>query len=92
MAASLVTLDPGGAGGPHHASSFGRAIPIYRGTIDRMLIGEPDSVLIVEFHGHDAALLRKLAELDAMMGDPAIRPGGARHRRGAGGRAEDRCR
>ena len=35
-----------------------------------MLIGEPDSLLIVEFHGHeDAPLLAKLAELDTMMAD-----------------------
>jgi Fe-S oxidoreductase len=33
-------------------------------------IGEPDSLLIVEFHGQeDAPLLAKLAELEAMMGD-----------------------
>ena len=30
---------------------LGRGIPIFRATIDRMLIGEPDSLLIVEFHG-----------------------------------------
>ncbi len=36
---------------------LGRGIPIYRATIDRMLIGEPDSLLIVEFHGHEDALL-----------------------------------
>jgi FAD/FMN-containing dehydrogenase/Fe-S oxidoreductase len=49
---------------------LGRGIPIYRKTIDRMLIGEPDSLLIVEFHGHaDAPLLGKLAELEALMGD-----------------------
>ncbi len=73
MAASqhLVTLDPEAVELVDRTMiELGRAIPIYRGTIDRMLIGEPDSVLIVEFHGHeDAALLRKLAELDAMMGD-----------------------
>jgi FAD/FMN-containing dehydrogenase/Fe-S oxidoreductase len=49
---------------------LGRGIPIYRRTIDSMLIGEPDSLLIVEFHGHDdAALLAKLADLEALMGD-----------------------
>ncbi|HVY17800.1 MAG TPA: FAD-linked oxidase C-terminal domain-containing protein [Rhodopila sp.] len=49
---------------------LGRQIAIYRATIDAMLIGEPDSVLIVEFHGHeDAPLLAKLNELDALMGD-----------------------
>jgi FAD/FMN-containing dehydrogenase/Fe-S oxidoreductase len=49
---------------------LGRSIPIYRATIDQMLIGEPDSLLIVEFHGHDdAALLAKLDDLDTLMGD-----------------------
>ena len=49
---------------------LGRGIPIYRRTIDRMLIGEPDSLLLVEFHGHeDGPLLAKLAELEALMGD-----------------------
>src|SRR6201996_5972092 len=49
---------------------LGRGIPIYRGTIDQMLIGEPDSLLIVEFHGHeDGPLLAKLAELETLMGD-----------------------
>ncbi len=37
---------------------LGRAIPIYRGTIDRMVLGEPQSLLIVEFHGEaDGPLL-----------------------------------
>lgn len=49
---------------------LGRAIPIYRDTIDRMLIGEPDSLLIVEFHGHDdQPLLAKLNDLESLMGD-----------------------
>ncbi|HUN40127.1 MAG TPA: FAD-linked oxidase C-terminal domain-containing protein [Acetobacteraceae bacterium] len=49
---------------------LGRGIPIYRATIDAMLLGEPDSLLIVEFHGfEDAPLLAKLAELEALMGD-----------------------
>jgi FAD/FMN-containing dehydrogenase/Fe-S oxidoreductase len=49
---------------------LGRGIPIYRTTIDQMLLGEPDSLLIVEFHGHeDAPLLAKLAELETLMGD-----------------------
>ncbi len=49
---------------------LGRGIPIYRGTIDRMLIGEPDSLLIVEFHGHEEApLAGKLGELEELMGD-----------------------
>jgi FAD/FMN-containing dehydrogenase/Fe-S oxidoreductase len=49
---------------------LGRGIPIYRATIEQMLLGEPDSLLIVEFHGHeDGPLLAKLAELEALMGD-----------------------
>jgi FAD/FMN-containing dehydrogenase/Fe-S oxidoreductase len=49
---------------------LGRSIPIYRATIDSMLIGEPDSLLIVEFHGQDdAALMRSLERLEEMMGD-----------------------
>ena len=49
---------------------LGRAIPIFRATIDRMVQGQPDSLLIVEFHGHeDAPLLAKLAELDEAMAD-----------------------
>jgi FAD/FMN-containing dehydrogenase/Fe-S oxidoreductase len=62
---------------------LGRSIPIYRSTIDDMLIGEPDSVLIVEFHGDDdgklRAKLRELEELMADLGHPdvirAIEPG-----------------
>jgi FAD/FMN-containing dehydrogenase/Fe-S oxidoreductase len=49
---------------------LGRGIPIYRNTIDAMLIGEPDSLLIVEFHGHDdGPLMAKLVELETLMGD-----------------------
>ena len=49
---------------------LGRGIEIYRKTIDRMVLGEPDSLLIVEFHGDDeGVLLGKLAELDAAMAD-----------------------
>ena len=49
---------------------LGRGIPIYRATIDQMLLGEPDSLLIVEFHGHaDAPLMAKLADLEALMAD-----------------------
>lgn len=49
---------------------LGRSIPIFRATIDKMLIGQPDSLLIVEFHGHqDAPLLAKMADLEALMGD-----------------------
>jgi FAD/FMN-containing dehydrogenase/Fe-S oxidoreductase len=49
---------------------LGRSIPIYRATIDQMVIGEPDSILIVEFHGDaDAPLLARLNDLDALMSD-----------------------
>ncbi len=49
---------------------LGRGIPMFTATIDRMLIGEPDSVLIVEFHGHeDAPLAAKLDDLEELMGD-----------------------
>ena len=49
---------------------LGRSIAIYRDTIGQMLIGEPDSVLIVEFHGDDdAKLARKLDDLDEVMGE-----------------------
>ncbi len=49
---------------------LGRSIPIYRATIDRMVQGAPDSLLIVEFHGDaDEPLRAKLAELDEAMAD-----------------------
>jgi FAD/FMN-containing dehydrogenase/Fe-S oxidoreductase len=49
---------------------LGRGIPIFRATIDRMLIGEPDSLLIVEFHGdEDVPLVTKLDQLEELMGD-----------------------
>jgi len=49
---------------------LGRSIPIYRRTIEQMIIGEPDSVLIVEFHGDsDSALLGELDRLEEAMGD-----------------------
>ncbi len=49
---------------------LGRSIPIFRATIDNMLIGEPDSLLIVEFHGYeDAPLYANLAELEVLMAD-----------------------
>ncbi len=62
---------------------LGRSIPIYRTTIDHMLMGEPDSLLIVEFHGDEdgklRAKLRELEELMADLGHPdvvrAIEPG-----------------
>ncbi len=50
--------------------TLGRAIPFYRPTIEQMLIGEPESLLLVEFHGdEDAALARKLDLLAGAMAD-----------------------
>ncbi len=73
MAASqhLVTLDPEAVELVDRTMiDLGRSIPIYRATIDRMVKGEPDSLLIVEFHGHeDAPLLAALDRLDEMMAD-----------------------
>ena len=67
----LVTLDPEAVELVDRTMiELGRSIPIYRATIDRMLIGEPDSVLIVEFHGHeDAPLLAALDRLEQAMAD-----------------------
>ena len=67
----LVTLDPEAVELVDRTMiDLGRSIPIYRATIDQIVKGEPDSLLIVEFHGHeDAPLLAKLTELDAMMAD-----------------------
>ena len=49
---------------------LGRGIPIYRATIDDMLIGEPGSLLLVEFHGDNVAwLASRLAALDEAMSD-----------------------
>ena len=49
---------------------LGRGIPIFRNTIDRMVIGEPQSLLIVEFHGmEDQPLFAQLARLETLMGD-----------------------
>ncbi len=73
MAASqhLVRLDPEAVELVDRTMiDLGRQIPIFRATIDRMVKGEPDSLLIVEFHGHeDAPLLRQLDQLDEMMAD-----------------------
>jgi FAD/FMN-containing dehydrogenase/Fe-S oxidoreductase len=67
----IVTLDPEAVELVDRTMiDLGRGIPIYRKTIDDMLIGEPDSLLIVEFHGHDdGPLRRKLGELETMMAD-----------------------
>src|SRR4029077_18071526 len=48
---------------------LGLGIPIFRKTIDRMVIGEPESLLIVEFHGvDDQPLLVQLAQLERLWG------------------------
>ena len=67
----LVTLDPEAVELVDRTMiDLGRSIPIYRNTIDRIVIGEPDSLLIVEFHGQaDAPLLAQLERLEEMMGD-----------------------
>ncbi len=67
----LVTLDPEAVELVDRTMiELGRSIPIYRATIERMLIGEPDSLLIVEFHGQeDAPLLAALGRLEEMMAD-----------------------
>ena len=81
----LVTLDPEAVELVDRTMiDLGRSIPIYRATIDQMLIGEPDSLLIVEFHGDDDAKLRRqLAALDEMMGDLGL-PGQVVHATDAG--------
>ena len=38
--------------------ALGLSIPIYRPTIERMLIGQPGSLLLVEFHGEEDAAAR----------------------------------
>ena len=67
----LVTLDPEAVELVDRTMiDLGRGIEIYRATIDRMLIGEPMSLLLVEFHGDDdGALLARLDALDELMGD-----------------------
>jgi FAD/FMN-containing dehydrogenase/Fe-S oxidoreductase len=67
----LVTLDPEAVELVDRTMiDLGRGIPIYRATIEQMLIGEPDSLLIVEFHGDaDAPLFRQLDRLSTMMAD-----------------------
>ncbi|MBV8455658.1 MAG: FAD-binding protein [Acetobacteraceae bacterium] len=67
----IVTLDPEAVELVDRTMiDLGRAIPIYRATIDRMLIGEPDSLLLVEFHGHDDVPLKtKLHDLETLVAD-----------------------
>jgi FAD/FMN-containing dehydrogenase/Fe-S oxidoreductase len=67
----LVTLDPEAIELVDRTMiDLGRGIAIYRETIDAMLIGEPESLLIVEFHGfEDAPLHAQLDRLVEMMSD-----------------------
>ncbi|MBK1661339.1 FAD-binding and (Fe-S)-binding domain-containing protein [Paracraurococcus ruber] len=67
----LVTLDPEAVELVDRTMiDLGRSIPIYRATIDAIVRGEPDSLLIVEFHGQeDAPLARSLDRLEEMMAD-----------------------
>lgn len=67
----LVTLDPEAVELVDRTMiDLGRSIPMYRATIDQMVIGEPDSLLIVEFHGEeDGPLLQGLDRLEEMMAD-----------------------
>ena len=47
-----------------------RTNPAYRPVIERALTGEPEAILLVEFLGDDStAVLRKLDDLDALLGD-----------------------
>ena len=47
-----------------------RHIPAFAPTIERAVRGEPDALLLVEFSGEDhAELLRRLNQLDALLGD-----------------------
>lgn len=44
--------------------------PVFRPTMESALIGRPEAILLVEFSGEDkAALVRKLKDLVALMGD-----------------------
>ena len=55
---------------------LGLEIPLFRPTIERMVIGRPDSLLLVEFHGdEDGPLLARLAALEEAMADLG-HPGG----------------
>jgi FAD/FMN-containing dehydrogenase/Fe-S oxidoreductase len=65
----LVTLDPVAVELVDRTMlDLSRKIPLFQPTIEKFVRGEPDALLLVEFMGDDrAALLRKLAELEAMM-------------------------
>ena len=67
----IVTLDPEAVELVDRTMiDLGRAIPIYRATIDRMVKAGADSLLIVEFHGEfDRPLVEKINELKELMSD-----------------------
>ncbi len=67
----LVALDPDAVELVDRTMiDLGRQIPIYRATIDRIVRGSPDSLLLVEFNGDsDAALTARLDALETAMGD-----------------------
>ncbi|HYH22981.1 MAG TPA: FAD-linked oxidase C-terminal domain-containing protein [Azospirillum sp.] len=49
---------------------LGRDIPLFRATMDRFIVGEPDALLLVEFAGEDRdAEIANLKGLVALMGD-----------------------
>src|SRR3546814_10077977 len=67
----LVTLDPEAVELVDRGIiELSREMPQFRATVERMVRGEPDALLLVEFAGDDeTVLLRRLRELDRMMGD-----------------------
>ncbi|MBL8706192.1 MAG: FAD-binding oxidoreductase, partial [Rhodospirillales bacterium] len=47
-----------------------RAIPMFKATVDKFVVGAPDALLLVEFAGDDQTdCLRRLKDLVALMGD-----------------------
>ncbi|MET4700912.1 FAD/FMN-containing dehydrogenase/Fe-S oxidoreductase [Constrictibacter sp. MBR-5] len=67
----LVTLDPEAVELVDRGIiELSREMPQFRATVERMVRGEPDALLLVEFAGtEEAPLLRRLRDLDRMMGD-----------------------
>jgi FAD/FMN-containing dehydrogenase/Fe-S oxidoreductase len=65
----LVTLDPVAVELVDRTMlDLSRKIPLFQPTIEKFVRGDPDALLLVEFMGDDRpVLLRKLAELEAMM-------------------------
>ena len=67
----LVTLKPFGVELIDRTMiDLARDIPIFRPIVDRFVQGEPQALLVVEFAGEELdPLLRRLNDLEAMMGD-----------------------